>query len=189
MIRKARAEWDTARLLKGGVQKGARLLPISLGRPLRDVQHRGNLTQLETTEKSELDDFGLTPIQLFEPRQRIVHGEEINARVGIHNGNIGFEQLSFAPVALLGASPSHVIDDDVPHGARGDSEKVLSIQRVWCRALRKFHVGLVHEYGCRQRLAGIEPRKLTPRQHAKIVIQKREEAIGGTGVAFSPCVE
>ena len=78
MIRKARAAGDT-RLLKGRVQKSARLLPIALGGPFRDVQHRGNLTQLETTEKSELDDFGLTPIQFLKPRERSVHRNQIDA--------------------------------------------------------------------------------------------------------------
>ena len=77
-------------------------------------------------------------------------------------------------VAFAGVTTANVVDDDIAHGARRQGEKMMAIQHVLRRALRKPCIDFVDDHGRCKRLPRTEPVELAARQRTEVVVHERK---------------
>jgi hypothetical protein len=122
-------------------------------------------------------------------RERVVDGQQFLGRHG--HGDAGFVQFvadqvgaMFEPLFAPG-----VVDKDLLHRRGGRLEEMPAIGEVLVALSRDLQPGLMHECGGLQGLSGFLIRHPDDSELAQLLINKREQLIGGLGVTLLNAVE
>lgn len=168
------------------MQKGPCLLPVALDGSFGDAQQIGNFAQLQTTEEPQFDDAGLSRIQRLEMGQRLMQCENVYRQRRCLRRDVAAELHWNAAISFRSMTPPEVIDHDVTHRSRRDTEKVLAVDQLRRRSFDKPQVRLVDEGGWRERFSWAQPGELPPRQRTQVVIDQREYGLGRRRIATLP---
>ena len=153
---------------------------------VRDAQRGGRLLGGEAGEEPELDQLGLARVLRFELPEGLVQGEQAVA-VPLLQGRLDVVEVEPAASApgLAGLLVPGPVDQDAPHGLGGRGEEVPAAVPV--PGLLPAHqpeVGLVDQGGGLERLARLLLGQLLGRQLAQLVVDERQELLGGVRVAL-----
>ena len=161
------------------MQPGAREGPLVLDRRRRQLHRGGGFLDGQAGEIAQQHDARLRGIDLLEPRQRLVDGEDVGQdrrqrrRLGIQ-----LDPLLLAAMLDAAVVPG-ALDEDAAHGDRRGGEEVSApVPPAIGAVAGQPQVGLVDEGGRLQREAGRLARDPRPRQPAQLVVDLRQELCG-----------
>jgi hypothetical protein len=150
-----------------------------------DAQDFGRLVPRQAREVAQLDQAGLQRVAPGELGEGRVQGQERLVRLGC--GREVRVQLLTLPAAAVFEPPlaPGVLDQDTPHRFGGGGEEVFPGVPV----LRVVHagqaqVGFVDQRRGVEGLARLLLRQLLGGQPAQLVVDQRQELLGGVGVAL-----
>src|SRR5262249_15682590 len=103
-------------LLQLGVQPGPGVRPPALGRVRRDAGRLRGVGDRQAGEVAQFDQTGLAFIELLEPLQGLVEGQDVEGRLRSGELDVGdVLALAVATVALTLFAAS-LVDEDAAHG-------------------------------------------------------------------------
>jgi hypothetical protein len=123
--------------------------PVALHRDGRHTEHRGSLFDGEPAEEPELDELTLPWVSLRQPLQRRVKRQDV------HVHGIGFrlavlERHPHVSASFERAMRPRMIDQEPPHGVRGNREEVRPILPFDLTLVNELQVRLVDQRRRRQ---------------------------------------
>src|SRR5204862_5724886 len=102
----------------------------------------------QTAEVVQLDDAGLALVELGELVEGLVERDQLRRSVDGDARLIEFCR-ALAGASLVGAALAGVVDEDLPHAARGDREEVRALVEFELRASARPEAGLGAQGGGR----------------------------------------
>src|SRR5262249_39002103 len=164
-------------------QPGPGISPTALGRCARDPEHLGGLFQADNREEAELDDLSLLGVQSFQSFQGLIECQEVNRIVLRGLGQVGQVDALQPAAPFLGVVAAGAFYQDTPHRlGRCREEMPSAVPRL--RLVHEPNVGFMHE---RRRLKGLPRlllRQLLGRQLPQVVVDQRQQLLGGVWVAL-----
>jgi hypothetical protein len=156
---------------------------VAVSRHARDPQRLGRLLDRQAGEVAELYQLGLGRLAGRELRQRLVDGQDVlgGARVG---GGDPAEVAAVQAAASLGrVLAARILDEDATHGLGRRGEEVAPAVPARVGRADQAEVRLVDQGGGLQRLPGPLPGQPRGGEPAQLVVDEREQRVGGPGVA------
>ena len=133
--------------------------------------------------------FGLARVQPAQALERGIDGKHVRRRRRTAGHLvIQFDPAQFA-ATLVPAAFARPVDQHVAHHPRRQREEMAAIADREPLAIHQPEVGLVHQRGGAQRVAGLFAHRLPVRQHAKLAVERREQGIERRLVAVPPGYE
>src|SRR5690349_15819850 len=176
------------RIMERPVQERSRLRPISTHRSRGDAKTLGCFLFRHTAEESTLDHPRQTLVELGEVGERFIQLEQ-RLRIVVAVDEVFVERdRPLVAAALFGGATACAVDEDVPHGDRGDAEEVRAVLPLGVFRARELEVDLVHEPGRRERVARPDS-ELASRSAAELFVNEREnfvERFGAPGAELIP---
>jgi hypothetical protein len=157
--------------------------PVALHRPLRETQCISYLSVGETDEKSQLDDIRLHFVFRRELIQRLMHLKQSLVALG-SNGRDLVEIHPFLTAAVAQTLPAtRFFDQDSAHSLRRGGEEVRAVLPKLVFGAHESQPCFVNERGGLQGLAGFFLRNLGGSEPAQLIINQRQQLIGGGRIA------
>src|SRR5215208_1543022 len=103
------------------VEERASLLPISLDGARRYAECVGRLFHRQSAEEAQLDDAHQSRIEPLELLETLVERDQLFCAVGIAD-RLRLERHHATASSLVRGRPARIVDEDLPHRARRDSE-------------------------------------------------------------------
>ena len=147
--------------------------PVEFDGARRDVEHVRDFLRRHAAEDARLHDVRGAGIESGETLERFVQGEHFEGGGGAVARGVVERHALHAIEPLARPTATSVIDQNLPHRAAGNVEKVRSVGPRDARLIDKFQPGVVHELG---RLQGMS-RPLPPHERARDASQLRVRGI------------
>ena len=167
------------------LQECARAAPVAFQRALRAIQHIGDLAELEPRVETHFDEGSQRRVDGIETCQGGIEGEHFLAAIfrrrlqgiGVQRSNL---HIAAAPERR---ARTHMVDDDLPHHARGNGKEMPAIIDVECTVPGNLQIGLMHQRGRAHHLLTAQ---LAGGETPQVVVQQDEKALrsrllAGTG--------
>lgn len=165
---------NTSNAVYAAVKPRPRKRPFAEDARVRNLHHRRRFFEGKTRKITKFDDSRLRFVVFRELVERKI---QIQQRfVHLHRNRVGVVKRNLDPIALHRVTPAGVIDENPPHGLRGDRKKLSSILPVDRTLSGEFHICLVNERGRRKRFGIFVPQKIT-RDAPKFVVNDRQEFV------------
>ena len=107
-------------------EKRPRDCPVPLDRRHGDSEGLGRLFNAQAGEVPQLNHAHLSFVELCQPIEGVVQFEHID-RVRFRLADVGRQRDPFAAVAFQLLPGARMIDEEPPHGLRGDAEEVVPV--------------------------------------------------------------
>jgi len=164
-------------------QPGPSVRPFLSGLVHREAQGGGGLLVAQTGEVPQLDDLGGYGVVSTEARQRVIEGEEIL----VGRGRRLVRQLDASPSATMSDAllAARVLDKDAPHRlSRRGEEVAATVPTLGLLGIDEPNVRFMDQCRCLERLPRLFPGQLVRRQLAQLIIDQRQQPLGGVCVAL-----
>ena len=134
-------------------QQHARLYPVPLHGAHVDAKDIRNVVFGKAPEKAQFDHARKSRVERLELEQGVIHLDH-NTSLVVDNHNIGIERNgAFYTSPLRGDSATSVVNEDLPHRNRGDTEKVCTVAPSRPRLCGDLEVRLAYQpRGCERRV-------------------------------------
>jgi len=154
----------------------------------RDPEGFGGFLVGHAAEVAELDDFGLLGVELGEPFQGGIEGNEFD-RLGLDAGGVVIEFDGRAAVAFGGDLAAGMVDEDAADHLSGDGEEVSAVLPVDIGMADEAEEGFVDDGGAGQGVAVAFAAELAAGDAAEFSVDERGERVERGGVARAPTLE
>src|SRR5262249_31887000 len=176
-------------------QPGAGEGPVALGGAQRNVEGLRRLLEREAGEEVELDDLGHARLLSVEVFQGFVESDQLLVRR--RADQLALEQINALPVAaaLEALLRARLLDQDAAHRFRGGEKKVATVGKrsrpgsaspvsILLPALHQSQVRFMDQGRGIERLPRLLVRELLGRQFAQLLVDQRQELLGGGRIAL-----
>ena len=172
-----------------GQQPGLGEAPSALDGALRNVEQFGNLAVLQADEEAEFDDFGLGCVLGGESVQRLVDMEQLSRVMLAGEFNV-VEGNSFAAAAVAKLEfAAGIIDENAAHAFGRGTEEMGAVLPGLVRRAHQAQPGLMNKSGGLECVAGGFTCHAMRRQFSELVINQREQFLGGFGITLVNAIE
>jgi hypothetical protein len=151
-----------------------------------DIQNLGDLRRVEPAEKFQLHDLALAWVRLREGLQRVVQSEEIGGALRLKVLRLLEVDLLELAAALERVMRSRVLDQNLPHEARGDAAEVRPAFPAHLRLVHELQVSFVHQRRRLQRVVRPFASEVAAREAPQLGVNDRHEPLGRGLVAIAP---
>ena len=170
----------------GVSEPGPGVGPLLPGQVDGDAERGRDVFVAQTCEVTQLDNPGREPIFDFEPGQGFVKGEDVI--VGQRGRSVGQLHPLERPAVLAPLLAPRRLDQDAPHGlGRGGEEVAAAVPVLDLFDIHQPQVRLMHQGRGLKRLPRFLLGELLRRQFAQLVVDERQELLGGLRVALFDC--
>ncbi len=171
------------------LQPRPHIAPVTLDRPDRNAQRCRRRFVRETGEVTQIDQLALPRVFRLEPLYGFVNGQYVLS--GHFNRRFDMFQLDPLPVpaAFQAGPPAGLVDQDLPHGSRSGCEEMTPMIPTGVSVADQTHVGFMHQRRWFQGLPWPHVRHSCPGKYPQLVIDQRQQLVGGPRVAVANGVQ
>lgn len=140
----------------------------------------------QTAEKPQLDDLTPPGVKSGQALERAIQCDQVDRAFGGHESRFVEADLLCAPAALRVATRARVIDEDSPHEARGNPQKVCAILPAEWWGIRESHKHFVDKGGGLECVAFSLAAHVAAGETPHFAFDERDEAFERGPVAVTP---
>ncbi len=138
----------------------------------------------KTTEKSQLDNAALLPIEFRQFVQGVVESHHVHAPGFARQ--VVVQRQAVASISLCGFAAACMLHQDLPHQLRADGQEVLPVLKLTRALFFEAQISLMHQGRALQGVVRTFLAQVIMRDPPKLVVDEREYGGQGFVVAGAP---
>ena len=171
------------------MEPGFRCCPIALDGGMGDAKRFRDFVDVQAGEELQFDDLDEARIKQRERSERFVQREHIDAGTLRRLEALGEGQHRCTRAALVRVFLARVIDENLPHRARGEGKKMTSTLRCRTGGPHQTQVRFIDKSRGLECVAGTLVAQVRARHAAQFAVDDREQPIERIRNAAAPVVE